>query len=264
MAANQPDATPSDISRRAFLRTTLAAGAVAPVALAARGAGRAWPGDPEEGRHAARRLLHRGRHDGSAPLGQQDRPAGLPQHLRAAGRRSTPSSASSPAWPSRGSSRIRRRSSSSSAAGVKFHDGTDFNAEAAKFNFNRMKTEPKSVRKGEVANIDSVDVVDAYTIKLNLKRPDAALLATLTDRAGMMVSPKVVQERGAELERNAKGAGTGPFEFVEWVKDDHLADQAQRRLLEQAGRPLSRPRSATGRSPTTRSSCRACRPARST
>ena len=53
-------------------------------------------------------------------------------------------------------------------------------------------------------------------------RPDAALLATLTDRAGMMVSPKIAQERGSELERNAKGAGTGPFEFVEWVKDDHL------------------------------------------
>ncbi len=106
--------------------------------------------------------------------------------------------------------------------GVKFHDGTDFNAEAARFNFNRMKTEPKSVRKGEVASIDSVDVVDAYTIKINLKRPDAALLATLTDRAGMMVSPKVAQERGSELERNARGAGTGPFEFVEWVKDSHL------------------------------------------
>ena len=106
--------------------------------------------------------------------------------------------------------------------GVKFHDGTEFNAQAAKFNFERMKTEPKSVRKGEVASIDSVDVVDPLTIKLNLKRPDAALLATLTDRAGMMVSPKVIQERGSELERNAKGAGTGPFEFVEWVKDDHI------------------------------------------
>src|SRR5262245_989247 len=106
--------------------------------------------------------------------------------------------------------------------GVKFHDGTDFNAEAVKFNFNRMKTEPKSVRKGEVASIDTVDVIDAYTVKLNLKRPDAALLATLTDRAGMMVSPKTAQERGPELERNAKGAGTGPFVFVEWVKDDHL------------------------------------------
>jgi peptide/nickel transport system substrate-binding protein len=106
--------------------------------------------------------------------------------------------------------------------GVKFHDGTDFNAEAAKFNFERMKTEPKSVRKGEVASIDTVEVVDPHTLKLNLKRPDAALLATLTDRAGMMVSPKVVQERGPELPRNARGAGTGPFEFVEWVKDAHL------------------------------------------
>ncbi len=106
--------------------------------------------------------------------------------------------------------------------GVKFHDGTDFNAEAAKFNLERMKTEPKSVRKGEVANIDTVEAVDATTLKINLKKPDAALLATLTDRAGMMVSPKVIQERGAELGRNAKGAGTGPFEFVEWVKDSHL------------------------------------------
>ena len=59
--------------------------------------------------------------------------------------------------------------------GVKFHDGTDFNAEAAKFNFDRMKTEPKSIRKGEVANIDTVEVVDAATIKMNLKKADASL-----------------------------------------------------------------------------------------
>src|SRR5205809_716978 len=58
--------------------------------------------------------------------------------------------------------------------GVKFHDGTDFNAEAAKFNFNRMKTDAKSVRKGEVASIEAVEVVDSHTIKLNLRRPDAA------------------------------------------------------------------------------------------
>jgi peptide/nickel transport system substrate-binding protein len=49
----------------------------------------------------------------------------------------------------------------------------------ARFNFTRMRTEPKSVHKGEVASIDSVGVVDASTIKINLKRPDAALLATL-------------------------------------------------------------------------------------
>jgi peptide/nickel transport system substrate-binding protein len=121
--------------------------------------------------------------------------------------------------------------------GVKFHDGTDFNAEAAKFNFERMKNEPKSVRKGEVANIDTVEVVDSHTIKVNLKKPDAALLATLTDRAGMMVSPKVVQERGAELQRNAKGAGTGPFEFVEWVRDSHLVIKRNEAYWNKQGGP---------------------------
>src|SRR2546428_6106872 len=121
--------------------------------------------------------------------------------------------------------------------GVKFHDGTDFNAEAAKFNFDRMKTEPKSIRKGEVANIESVDVVDASTIRINLKKADASLLATLTDRAGMMLSPKVVQERGVELGRNAKGAGTGPFEFVEWVKDDHLLIKRNENYWNKQGGP---------------------------
>jgi len=121
--------------------------------------------------------------------------------------------------------------------GVKFHDGTDFNAEAARFNFSRMKTDPKSVRKGETANIESVEVIDPSTIKVNLKRPDAALLAALTDRAGMMVSPKVVQERGPDLEHNAKGAGTGPFEFVEWVKDDHILIKRNENYWNKQGGP---------------------------
>ena len=107
-------------------------------------------------------------------------------------------------------------------AGVKFHDGSDFNAEAARINFDRMANEPKSVRKGEVANIASVEVVDPLTLKLNLKQPDSSLLASLSDRAGMMVSPAAINKLGPDLEHNATGAGTGPFQFVEWVKDDHL------------------------------------------
>jgi len=106
--------------------------------------------------------------------------------------------------------------------GVKFHDGTDFNAEAVKFNVERMQNpETKSLRVGEIANLDHAEVVDPNTVKLVLKRPDAALLATLTDRAGMMLSPTAVKKFGPDFTRNP--VGTGPFQFVEWVKDDHLA-----------------------------------------
>ncbi len=107
-------------------------------------------------------------------------------------------------------------------SGVKFHDGTDLNADAVRFNFDRMANDPKSVRKGEVANIASTEVVDPLTLKVSLKQPDSSLLATLTDRAGMMISPAALQKLGADLSNNATGAGTGPFQFVEWVPDDHV------------------------------------------
>jgi peptide/nickel transport system substrate-binding protein len=106
--------------------------------------------------------------------------------------------------------------------GVKFHDGTDLNAEAVKVNFERMANDPKSVRKGEVANVASAEVVDPLTVKLNLKQPDSTLLASLTDRAGMMISPAALSKLGPDLERTPTGAGTGPFQFVEWIKDDHI------------------------------------------
>jgi peptide/nickel transport system substrate-binding protein len=107
-------------------------------------------------------------------------------------------------------------------SGVKFHDGTDLNSEAVRFNFDRMANDPKSVRKGEVANIASTEVVDPLTVKINLKQPDSSLLATLTDRAGMMISPAALGKLGADLGNNATGAGAGPYQFVEWVPDDHV------------------------------------------
>jgi peptide/nickel transport system substrate-binding protein len=107
-------------------------------------------------------------------------------------------------------------------SGVKFHDGTDLNADAVRFNFDRMANDPKSVRKGEVANIASTEVVDPLTLRINLKQPDSSLLATLTDRAGMMISPTALNKLGADLGHDATGAGTGPFQFAEWVPDDHL------------------------------------------
>lgn len=105
--------------------------------------------------------------------------------------------------------------------GVKFHDGTDFNAKAVKANFDRMMNpDLKTLRASEISSVKEVTVVDDYTIKLSLKAPNASLLATLSDRAGMMISPAAIDKYGKDLARNP--VGTGPFQFVEWVKDDHL------------------------------------------
>src|SRR5258708_4494454 len=74
--------------------------------------------------------------------------------------------------------------------GVKFHDGEPFDAEAAKFSLERHLTMPTSFRKPELAALDHVDVVDPFTINLVLTSPYSPLIAQLTDRSGMMVSPK--------------------------------------------------------------------------
>src|SRR5262249_53738480 len=72
-------------------------------------------------------------------------------------------------------------------SGVKFHDGEPFDAAAVKFNLDRARTLPDSNRRSEIASIDSVEVVDPSTVTIKLKRPDAPLLAQLSDRAGMML-----------------------------------------------------------------------------
>src|ERR1700754_3733261 len=74
--------------------------------------------------------------------------------------------------------------------GVRFHDGEPLDAEAAKFSIERDMTLPASVRKSELTSVDHVEVVDPLTIKLVLKQLYAPLITQLTDRSGMMVSPK--------------------------------------------------------------------------
>src|ERR1051326_8896207 len=106
--------------------------------------------------------------------------------------------------------------------GVKFHDGTDFNADAVKFNLDRYLNDEKSARKGEINFIKSTDVVDPNTVKVTMKQPFAPFLASLVDRAGMMLSPTAVKAGGADFSRKPVGAGTGALKFVEWVNNDHL------------------------------------------
>jgi peptide/nickel transport system substrate-binding protein len=104
--------------------------------------------------------------------------------------------------------------------GVTFHDGEKFDAAAAKFNIERHKTMPGSNRRGELAPVASVDVVDPMTVRLNLSAPFAPLLAQLADRAGMMVSPKAAQEAGEKF--GVKPVCSGPFRFVERVAQDRI------------------------------------------
>jgi peptide/nickel transport system substrate-binding protein len=104
--------------------------------------------------------------------------------------------------------------------GVKFHDGEPLDAEAAKFSIERHMTLPTSFRKSELASIDHVDVVDPLTIKLVLKTPFSPLLAQLTDRAGMMVSPKAAKEAGDKFGLHPVCAG--PYKFVERVQQDRM------------------------------------------
>jgi len=104
--------------------------------------------------------------------------------------------------------------------GVKFHDGEKLDAEAAKFSLERHLTFQGSFRRAEISTIDSVDVVDPLTIRINLKVPFAPLIAALTDRAGMMVSPKAAKELGQNF--GTKPVCAGPYKFVERIAQDRI------------------------------------------
>jgi peptide/nickel transport system substrate-binding protein len=103
---------------------------------------------------------------------------------------------------------------------VVFHDGEPFNAEAVAYNINRSQTLPESRRKSEIASIAGTEVIDANTIRIDLTAPDATLLAQLSDRAGMMVSPKAAEAAGADFGNNP--VCSGPFTFVERIQQDRI------------------------------------------
>src|SRR5215213_5989531 len=104
--------------------------------------------------------------------------------------------------------------------GVKFQDGEPFNAEAAKFSLERHLTLQGSFRKPELATLDHVDALDPLTIKLVLKTPFSPLIAQLTDRAGMMVSPKAANQEGDKF--GLRPVCAGPYKFVERVQQDRI------------------------------------------
>ena len=104
--------------------------------------------------------------------------------------------------------------------GVTFHDGEKLDGAAVKFNIERHKTMQGSNRRGELAPVATVDVIDDTTVRLNLSSPFSPLVSMLTDRAGMMVSPKAAQAAGTSF--GAKPVCSGPFKFVERIAQDRI------------------------------------------
>jgi len=112
--------------------------------------------------------------------------------------------------------------------GVKFHDGTDFNADAVVFSFARQYDQSHPFHQyGEwvywgymFSDVDRVEKIDDYTVKLIMKAPNSSIMTSLAMFTVAMVSPANAEEYGEDMFRHP--VGTGPFKFVEWVKDDHI------------------------------------------
>jgi peptide/nickel transport system permease protein/peptide/nickel transport system substrate-binding protein len=105
--------------------------------------------------------------------------------------------------------------------GVTFHDGTPLDAAAVKFNLDRARTDPRSNIKGDLVTVEGVEVTGPQQVAIKLKQPDSALLLILSDRAGMMSSPKAMQELGKDYDR--KPVGAGPMKFVSWNDNEKVA-----------------------------------------
>jgi peptide/nickel transport system substrate-binding protein len=110
--------------------------------------------------------------------------------------------------------------------GVKFHDGTDFNADAVKFNIDRQLP-PKVDDNMPYASftfgtVKDVEVVDPNTVKINLTQKNTAFLANLAmGMAAPMVSPKAITDSGNNSVMDSP-VGTGPYKFVKWNKGENV------------------------------------------
>jgi peptide/nickel transport system substrate-binding protein len=113
---------------------------------------------------------------------------------------------------------------------VKFHDGTPFNADAVVYSLSRQfKKDHPDYGNGpwkywgymDMDNIiKDVVAVDASTVKISLKKPEAPFIANLAMNFSAIVSPTAAKKYGKEF--SSHPVGTGPFKFVSWVKDDNI------------------------------------------
>jgi peptide/nickel transport system substrate-binding protein len=127
--------------------------------------------------------------------------------------------------------------------GVKFHDGTEFNADAVVFNFDRWRDSENPYHKGGGAQsedfayytgqfggfdqdsiITNVEAVDEYTVRFTLKEPQGPFLRNLTMSPFAMASPKAIKENVDNFWQNP--VGTGPYKFVKWERNAEVDVEA--------------------------------------
>lgn len=112
-------------------------------------------------------------------------------------------------------------------SGVTFHDGSPFDAEAVKFNFERMLDEEHPFHNTGpfplaffFSAIETVEAVDETTVRITLNEPFAPFLSNLAYPTGLMVSPAAVEQHGADFGRNP--SGTGAYRFAEWQSNQRV------------------------------------------
>ncbi len=105
--------------------------------------------------------------------------------------------------------------------GVKFQDGTDFNAEAVKVNLDRASNPDNRLKRYNLFKmIDKTEVVDPYTVKITLKQPFSAFLNNLAHPAAAIISPAALKKYGKEI--GFHPVGTGPYELETWNQTDFV------------------------------------------
>jgi peptide/nickel transport system substrate-binding protein len=104
--------------------------------------------------------------------------------------------------------------------GVVFHDGTPVDAAAVKYSVERHATISGSARRGDLATLDHIEIIDPLTVRFVLKTPDVVFLSQLAVRAGVLVSPKAAEAAGKDFALHPVCAG--PYSFVERVAQDRI------------------------------------------
>jgi len=126
-------------------------------------------------------------------------------------------------------------------SGIKFHDGSPFNAEVAAWNLLRSRDHPKSYLKQQMSILESAEAPDATTLRIKLKAANAGFLRNLgyTGTAVPMISKVAVDKTGDDGFARTP-VGTGPFKFKQWVTDDRLITERNTEYFEQGadGKPL--------------------------